>query len=157
MYCRTAVQPEPICVADEVARLRQADPGCAGGAQVTFEGTVRAGDGVARLYLEHYPGMTEQALEALARDAATRWSLTGVVLIHRVGWLDPGEVIVQVTTGAPHRRDAFDACCFLVDALKTDVPLWKKHRHANGSESWVESRPNDLEARAAWSGPGKDR
>ena len=137
-------------VTAEIATLRAADADCASGALVSFEGAVRADGDVRDLFLEHYPGMTDHALRALAEDAAARWSLTGVVLVHRVGRILPGEVIVLAVAAAAHRRAAFQACTYLVDALKTDIPLWKKQRYRDGREEWIESRSEDDRARAAW-------
>lgn len=120
-----------------------------GGALATFTGIVRADDGIDELYLEHYPGMTEAALRALAAEALGRWGLLGAVLIHRVGALAPGDPIVFVATSAPHRAEALEACAYLIDRLKTDAPFWKRERRA-GAATWVEARQSDDQAAARW-------
>lgn len=115
------------------------------GAIVTFTGLVRDfGDqkGVTGLFLEHYPGMTEQAIQALIDQAHQRWRIQRARVIHRVGDLDLGERIVFVGVASAHRKDAFAACEFLIDALKASVPLWKKERGSAGDE-WVEQKASD--------------
>lgn len=120
-----------------------------GGAIASFVGLVRGDDGVEALALEHYPGMTEAALRKLAEDAAARWSLLGATIIHRVGLLRAGERIVLVGTCAPHRRDALDACAYLIDRLKTDAPFWKRERRC-GEDRWVDAQVSDNAAAARW-------
>jgi molybdopterin synthase catalytic subunit len=119
------------------------------GAVATFTGLVRADDGVTELMLEHYPGMTEQALDRLCKNAVERWRLTGALLVHRVGAMRPGDAVVMVVTAAPHRADALAACAFLIDRLKTEAPFWK--REARGEEfHWVGARDSDHEAADRW-------
>lgn len=150
MFCQARIQERHIDAGDELAALRAADPAHGAGALVTFEGAVRASGGVEKLFLEHYPGMTEQAVGRLADTAMSRWELSGVLLVHRVGWIEPGETIVLAGVLAAHRQHAFEACSYLVDALKTDIPLWKKEVLRGGREVWVESRDSDYRARDAW-------
>lgn len=118
-----------------------------GGALASFTGIARADSGVVALELEHYPGMTEQNLHAVADEAMTRWSLLGCVLIHRVGKISVGEQVVVVATAAHHRAEALDACAFLIDRLKTDAAFWKKEHHTDGSALWVDAKSTD-DARA---------
>ncbi len=120
------------------------------GAIASFTGIVRGGGGLVALTLEHYPAMTEAALHTLANEAATRWSLGGIVLHHRVGRLVPGEPIVLVACASPHRADALAACAFLIDRLKTEAPFWKRESFADGRETWVEARCSDDAAAASW-------
>ena len=144
---RVSVDPAPIELAVEVAALEERG---AGGV-ATFTGVVRGDDSVTALELEHYPGMTEQALIALAEAATERWSLLGVTMVHRVGVMVPGDRIVFVGTAAHHRREALAACAFLIDRLKTDAPFWKRERLGENAR-WVEARASDGEASARWSG-----
>lgn len=142
---RVSVDPAPIELAVELAALEERG---AGGI-ATFTGVVRGDDGVTALELEHYPGMTEQALIALAETASARWSLLGVTMVHRVGVMIPGDRIVFVGTAAQHRREALEACAFLIDRLKTDAPFWK--REQLGEEArWVDARASDADAAAGW-------
>lgn len=142
---RVAVQPGPFSVDAELAPLET----LGGGAVASFIGLVRSDGGVETLTLEHYPGMTEAALRRLANDAAARWSLLGATIVHRVGTMSQGERIVLVATCAPHRRDALDACAYLIDRLKTDAPFWKREARA-GEERWVEPRASDDAAAERW-------
>ncbi|MFD1342756.1 molybdenum cofactor biosynthesis protein MoaE [Litorisediminicola beolgyonensis] len=119
------------------------------GAVVTFAGQVRGDGDLEVMEIEHYPGMTERALETIAREAQTRWSLGDVLVIHRYGPLRPGERIMMVATAAPHRRDAFEAAEFLMDYLKSRAPFWKKERGADG-ESWVAAKDEDEAALGRW-------
>lgn len=118
------------------------------GAMVSFTGLVRGGD-VAEMTLEHYPGMTEKALEEIEREARNRWPLQGVTIIHRVGPLAPGARIVFVATASPHRAAAFEAAEFLMDFLKTKAPFWKKEATSEGAR-WVDARETDDAAAARW-------
>ncbi len=121
-----------------------------------FVGTVRdtaAGRPIAAMTLEHYPGMTERALAAIAAEAESRWGLLGCTLVHRVGTLRPGETIVLVLAAAPHRQAALDATAFLIDWLKTRAPFWKKERFSDGAEAWVAARAEDDQAAARWGMP----
>jgi molybdopterin synthase catalytic subunit len=120
------------------------------GAVATFVGIVRGTGGLQSLTLEHYPAMTDAALENLAAQAAARWDLGGVTIIHRVGRLVPGDQIVFVGTASPHRSAALEACAFLIDRLKTDAPFWKAETFADGKSIWVESRTSDEDAAARW-------
>ncbi|MGC4106899.1 MAG: molybdenum cofactor biosynthesis protein MoaE [Thermomicrobiales bacterium] len=118
-----------------------------------FVGTVRAEAGgrpVVALTLEHYPGMTERAMDAIARQAEKRWNLLACTLVHRVGRLTPGTPIVLVLAAAPHRHAALEATTFLIDWLKTEAPFWKKEHFADGGEAWVEAREADDRATARW-------
>ena len=120
------------------------------GAVATFVGLVRgAADGVQEMTLEHYPGMTEKALAEIADEACQRWHLMAVSVVHRVGALLPGEQIVYVGVAAAHRGEAFAACEFVMDYLKTRAPFWKKEQTAQGGH-WVDARDTDDEAAARW-------
>ncbi|MEH6566194.1 MAG: molybdopterin synthase catalytic subunit MoaE [Halopseudomonas sp.] len=122
------------------------------GAVSGFVGYVRdynEGAAVAGMWLEHYPGMTEKALQSIAEQAAARWTLLDVQLIHRVGQLEPGEPIVFVGTASSHRQDAFAATEFIMDYLKTRAPFWKRESTPQG-ERWVEARDSDEQALARW-------
>ena len=103
----------------------------------------------AGMFLEHYPGMTEKVLGKIADEARQRWPLLGLVLIHRIGALQPGEPIVFVGISSSHRQAAFDACAFVMDYLKTRAPFWKKEQVAESSH-WVEARNSDREAAQRW-------
>jgi len=142
---RTAICDVAIDTATEIAALERAG----GGAVATFTGLVRDDDGVSELFLEHYPGATDAALERLAAEAAARWSLAAATVIHRVGAMRPGDRIVFVGTAAAHRAAALDACAFLIDRLKTDAPFWKREQRAGGA-TWVGERPGDHDAAARW-------
>lgn len=118
-----------------------------------FVGTVRDASGGRRIEamtLEHYPGMTERAMAAIAAEAEARWQLCGCTLVHRVGRLRPGENIVLVLATAAHRQAALDATAFLIDWLKTRAPFWKKETFAGGGEAWVEAREADEQAAGRW-------
>lgn len=122
------------------------------GAVAAFVGTVRdmnEGEGVASMTLEHYPGMTQRALEDICAQARKRWNVFDTLVIHRYGPLEPGDRIVLVVVTSAHRGEAFDACEFIIDWLKTQAPFWKKERTPQG-ERWVEAREADDEAAARW-------
>ena len=122
------------------------------GALVSFVGLVRDlndGDAVSQLTLEHYPGMTEKALEAIVSQAQQRWDIVDALIIHRVGVLQATEQIVLVAVTSAHRSQAFLACEFVMDSLKTEAPFWKKERTAAG-ERWLEAKASDDEARQRW-------
>ena len=139
------VQTQPFDIGEEMNRL-SAQPTV--GAVVSFSGLVRDfGDcaQVTALELEHYPGMTEKILAAIIEAARQRWVLDAVTLIHRVGGLPLGEPIVLVLTASAHRRDAFAACEFIMDYLKTEAPFWKKEHNAQGSQ-WVDAKTSDATA-----------
>ncbi|KEQ19228.1 molybdopterin synthase catalytic subunit MoaE [Endozoicomonas numazuensis] len=130
----------------------QLSSNCGTGALVTFTGLVRdenLGDDVGGLYLEHYPGMTEKALQAIIDEAAERWPLQAIKVIHRVGQLHPGDRIVFVGVASAHRKAAFEICEFVMDYLKTRAPFWKKETTAEG-DRWVDARESDEEAAKRW-------
>ena len=144
------VQQEDFDLGSELARLRAGQAGL--GAVVSFVGTVRDmndGASVSEMELEHYPGMTEQALADIVEQAYARWPLLGALVIHRVGPLQPCEQIVLVACGAAHRGEAFAACEFIIDYLKTDAPFWKKEQTPDGAR-WVDARDSDGSAKAKW-------
>jgi len=137
----------------EVASLRAADP--AVGAVVAFVGCVRDhndGSDVSAMELEHYPGMTEAAIEASVDQANARFDIRGVRIVHRVGVLKPQDQIVLVAVSSPHRGSAFAACEFLMDHLKTQAPFWKKETTPQGKR-WVDARVSDDAALARWNLP----
>ena len=122
------------------------------GATATFVGTMRdfnEGDGVTGMTLEHYPGMTEASMAEIVATAAERWELLGAHVVHRVGRLLPGEQIVLVLVASPHRADAFAACEFIMDYLKTDAVLWKREDY-QGEARWLHSAEGDKVRRAGW-------
>jgi molybdopterin synthase catalytic subunit len=140
------VTPEAFDSAIEIAPLAK----LGGGAVASFTGIARDDGGVKAIELEHYPAMTEASLAALMETAFARWSLLGVVLVHRVGLIKVGEPIVVVGTAASHRADALEACAFLIDRLKTDAPFWKKEHFADGLATWVDARSSDDERADKW-------
>jgi len=145
------VQTEDFDVGAEIGRLRADNPKI--GALASFIGVVRdlnQGDSVSELTLEHYPGMTEKALEKIVSEARSRWELYDVLVIHRVGRLRPTDQIVLVVVASAHRGEAFQACEFLMDYLKTRAPFWKKER-AGDATRWVETRDTDDTAARRWS------
>jgi len=120
------------------------------GAVATFVGLVRgASDGVEEMTLEHYPGMTEKSLLEIVEQAEGRWNLMSAIVIHRVGALQPGEQIVYVGVATGHRGEAFAACEFIMDYLKTRAPFWKKEKTAEGAR-WVDARDADDSAAERW-------
>lgn len=144
------IQPGDFDVAAEIAALTAGRTDI--GAVVTFSGLCRDEDGtLAALELEHYPGMAEAEIGRIAAEAAERWPLQGVTVIHRYGRMKPGDNIVLVVTASRHRQAAFDAAVFLMDYLKTSAPFWKKEHGADGSEGgWVDAKETDDEAAARW-------
>ena len=145
------VQPEPFDTGAIVDELRAGDPRI--GAIACFVGLVRdvnEDSTVSAMTLEHYPGMTERALESIAEEALARWELVDIAVVHRVGRLEPTDPIVLVAVASAHRGDAFAACEFVMDFLKTRAPLWKKEATAGG-DRWVEARESDDAAAARWS------
>ncbi len=147
---RVRVQEADFDIAVELASLQHGRTDI--GAVATFVGCVRGhtpGDAISALTLEHYPGMTERAIEAMIDEAARRFALLDARVIHRVGRLSPGDRIVLVAAASSHRRDAFQACEFLMDYLKTHAPFWKKESTGEG-ERWVDARVADDEAVARW-------
>jgi molybdopterin synthase catalytic subunit len=148
------VQTADFDVGAEIARLRGGDPRI--GAVASFVGVVRdlnEGDRVGRMTLEHYPGMTEKAIESIVAEAHSRWDIIDVTVIHRVGELAPTDQIVLVVVASGHRGEAFAACEFIMDYLKTRAPFWKKEETPGGAR-WVEARGSDDEAAERWT-PGR--
>jgi molybdopterin synthase catalytic subunit len=145
MKTRILIQHEPFDLGSEVEDLSREGTG----AVATFTGHVRAEAGLEALILEHYPGMTEREIARHAEEAARRWPLLGVTVIHRVGELKPGEPIVLVAAAAAHRGDAFAACEFLMDHVKTQATFWKQQRRA-GQTVWVDAKPSDDERAGRW-------
>ncbi|HVZ44372.1 MAG TPA: molybdenum cofactor biosynthesis protein MoaE [Ramlibacter sp.] len=147
---RVAIQHEDFDVSREIAALRAHDKGV--GAVCTFVGTVRDrndGSVVSSMELEHYPGMTEQAIESMIDEAHRRFDILGARVIHRIGLLKPLDQIVLVAVTSPHRGESFRACEFLMDYLKTQAPFWKKERTPEG-ERWVDARVTDDAALERW-------
>lgn len=158
MYLDVRVQEADFSVADEYAALRERLAGHTG-AIASFIGLVRevhgtstdSGEPVRMLHLEHYPGMTERSIEAIAETAAERWPLLDVVVVHRVGSLAPAAQIVFVQVAAAHRPAAFAACEYIMDYLKTAAVFWKREDTASGSH-WVEATAGDRARVSGWSG-----
>jgi molybdopterin synthase catalytic subunit len=147
---RVAIQTADFDLAAEVAALRAGDFGV--GAVASFVGTVRTdndGSAVSALELEHYPGMTETAIEAMIDEAERRFDIRDARVVHRVGPLAPGDQIVLVAVSSAHRAEAFRACEFLIDYLKTQAPFWKKETTPEGAR-WVDARADDDAALARW-------
>lgn len=145
------VQTEDFDTGAEIDRLRLSRQDA--GAIVAFVGQVRdinEGSGVDALTLEHYPGMTEKALQEIVDQAKRRWDIFDALVIHRVGTLQPSDQIVLVVVSGAHRGEAFAACEFIMDYLKTEAPFWKKEKTPAG-ERWVEARSSDDAARERWS------
>jgi len=144
------VQREDFDLGAEVAALRAGNP--AVGAVASFLGTVRdvsEGSAVSAMELEHYPGMTEKALEKIEAAARQRWELLGVTIVHRVGPLFPQDQIVLVVVASAHRGNAFAACEFIMDYLKSEAPFWKKEETPLGAR-WVDARVSDDAALRRW-------
>lgn len=147
---RVRIQTEDFDLSAETLSLRGEDGGV--GAVVSFVGTVRDGaDGspVTLMELEHYPGMTEASIEAMVEEAFRRFDIRGARVIHRVGPLEARAQIVLVLVSSRHRGQAFQACEFLMDYLKTQAPFWKKEHGPHGAQ-WVDARVTDDEALARW-------
>jgi molybdopterin synthase catalytic subunit len=147
---RVSIQTADFDLGAEVTALRAGDPGV--GAVAAFVGTVRDrndGQDVSAMELEHYPGMTEKAIEAMIDEAMKRFRIRAVKVIHRVGPLAPLDQIVLVAVTSAHRGDAFQACEFLMDYLKTQAPFWKKEQTPEGAR-WVDARVADDAALARW-------
>ena len=151
---RVRIQAEDFDAGREIAALREGDGGV--GAIAAFIGTVRdrsAGSDAAdttRMELEHYPGMTERAIEAMIDAAQARFDIRGARVIHRVGALMPQDQIVLVVVSSAHRGEAFAACQFLMDYLKTQAPFWKKEHRPDGTAEWVDARVTDDAALERW-------
>lgn len=144
------IQQGDFDVAKEIAALTKGRRDT--GAVVTFTGICRGGEGdgvVSALTLEHYPGMAEAEIARHAETAASRWPLTGLTVIHRVGRIAAGENIVLVVTASVHRRAAFEAAEFLMDYLKAHAPFWKREEGASGT-NWVDAREHDDAAARRW-------
>ncbi|EKZ98991.1 molybdopterin synthase catalytic subunit MoaE [Cupriavidus metallidurans] len=144
------VQHEDFDLGAEVVALRAGNPGV--GAVASFIGTVRdvsEGTRVSTMELEHYPGMTEKALETIEAAARERWPLLGVTIVHRVGLLQPLDQIVLVAVSSAHRGAAFAACEFIMDYLKSEAPFWKKEDTPEGAR-WVDARVSDDAALRRW-------
>lgn len=147
---RVVVQTADFDAGAELERLRGLST--ATGAIASFVGVMRdinEGDPVAAMTLEHYPGMTEKSIAAIVEQARERWPIAGVSVLHRVGELAPQEQIVFVGVSAAHRGEAFAACEFIMDYLKTRAPFWKKEATADG-ERWVEARDSDHASAERW-------
>jgi molybdopterin synthase catalytic subunit len=152
-----SIQPGDFDAAAEYQALR--DSGAGTGAIVTFTGLVRdSGDkpDVRGLYLEHYPGMTEAVIKNLIQQAERRWDVREARVIHRIGRLHLNDQIVFVGVASAHRSDSFSACQFLMDALKTSAPFWKKEIMTEG-EHWVEQKASDRQQSNAWLDQNSDK
>ena len=144
------IQHEPFDVNAELEQLRANDARV--GAIACFIGVVRdlnEGDRVATMSLEHYPGMTEKALDDIVAQAHARWDVYDILVVHRIGELHPADPIVLVAVTGAHRGEAFAACEFVMDYLKTDAPFWKKEITPSGPR-WVDARATDTTARTRW-------
>lgn len=144
------IQTEDFDLTTEIAALRAQQPQV--GAVVSFIGTVRDlndGAAVSEMTLEHYPGMTEKALEQIVAQAQARWAFLDALVIHRIGPLLPLDQIVLVAVTAAHRGEAFAACEFIMDYLKTEAPFWKKEQTPEGAR-WVDARTTDTAALDKW-------
>ena len=150
---RVRIQHEDVDLNAELDRLAASTPGV--GALVSFVGTVRGandGSAVSQMTLEHYPGMTEASIAAIIDAAFARWSLVDALVVHRVGALPAGARIVLVIVAAAHRGEAFAACEFIMDYLKTHAPFWKKEHTPDGAR-WVDARATDDAALKKWTAP----
>ncbi len=144
------IQTEDFDAGAEMAAMRKGNPAI--GAVASFIGVVRdvnEGDTVSEMTLEHYPGMTEKSIEEIIGQARGRWNVIDALVVHRVGVLKPTDQIVLVIVASGHRGDAFAACEFIMDYLKTRAPFWKKERTAEGSR-WVDARVTDDPAAGRW-------
>jgi len=144
------IQEQDFDVSAEMAAMRAGNPAI--GAIASFVGVVRDvndGDSVSTMTLEHYPGMTEKSIATLIDEAAGRWQVLDALVIHRVGTLKPTDQIVLVMVASAHRGDAFAACEFIMDYLKTQAPFWKKEMTPQGGR-WVDARVSDDAAAERW-------
>ena len=147
------IQKELFDVEKIISNLRKNKPSI--GAVVSFIGYVREYNEdtktkkLKQMYLEHYPGMSEKALMKIELNAKSRWSLEDIFIVHRIGKLLPREPIVAVVVASQHRKNAFDACEFIIDFLKTDAPFWKKEI-SDQDELWVQNRVEDNQKKASW-------
>ena len=145
-----SIQENDFDVASEMASLRHSSSKI--GALVSFVGLVRdfsKDDRIENIFLEHYPGMTEKALDKIIHEATVRWNLLGTRVIHRIGLLRPNDQIVLVATAAQHRGEAFASCEFIIDYLKTAAPFWKREQTAHGAQ-WRETRDSDIQRMEHW-------
>ncbi|MGB5468265.1 MAG: molybdopterin synthase catalytic subunit MoaE [Sedimenticolaceae bacterium] len=155
MEIEIRVQETPLDVAEELTPSYTGN--AAVGGVVSFVGLMRdfnEGDQVSEMTLEHYPGMTEKALRAIVDEAAARWELIRVRVFHRVGRIRPQDPIVIVAVASAHRGEAFRACEFIIDYLKTKAPFWKREQTADGRTRWVEARASDDAAADSWQATG---
>lgn len=144
------IQFEDFDVGNEINTMRLSHPNI--GAVVSFVGQVRDfndGDNISAMTLEHYSGMTEKSLKGIVEQAQAMWSIEDALIIHRVGELKPLDQIVLVLVASAHRKDAFSACEFMMDYLKTEAPFWKKEQTTSG-ERWVEAKDSDDQAKQRW-------
>ena len=147
---RVSIQTEDFDLQGEIAALRAGNPRV--GAVCSFIGTVRDrndGSDIASMELEHYPGMTEKAIESMIDEAHRRFDILGARVVHRVGLLQPQDQIMMVAVVSAHRGESFQACEFLMDYLKTQAPFWKKEQTPEGAR-WVDARVDDDAALARW-------
>lgn len=147
------IQTEDFDLSAEILNLRRGNTGI--GAVASFVGLVRDldhGTAVTEMTLEHYPGMTEKALAEIVEEAKRRWNIIDALVIHRIGPLKPTDQIVLVAVSSAHRGDAFAACEFIMDYLKTRAPFWKKEQTEAGAH-WVDARENDETAAQRWTAP----
>ena len=148
---RTRLEPDDLKPSDELAGFLACLEGA--GAVVSFVGLARptdkAGTPLSRLFLDHYPGMTERSLEMIAADALARFDVTDVMVVHRCGEVSPGAAIVFAAAASAHRRAAFEAADYLMDRLKTEAVFWKREDGADGSQ-WIEPTDTDHADRARW-------
>jgi molybdopterin synthase catalytic subunit len=140
---KISVQQEDFDLGLEVLEIQQNN---LVGAVASFVGQVR---GDVPMTLEHYPGMTENAIKKIVEEARSRWQVMDYIVIHRYGDLQPNDQIVLVAIASSHRGDAFAACQFIMDYLKTEAPFWKKEHHPEGAR-WVDARESDDQAKARW-------
>jgi molybdopterin synthase catalytic subunit len=155
---RVSIQTQDFDLSQEVAALRGADGRV--GAVCSFIGTLRDrndGASVRTMELEHYPGMTEKAIEAMIGESMRRFDILGARVVHRIGLLQPADQIVLVAVTSAHRGQSFQACEFLMDYLKTQAPFWKKESSADGGARWVDARESDDAALARWGLPSANR
>ena len=148
------IQEDDFSIENLFEQIKQ-QSGKNAGAISTFTGLVREKDQpgqspLTALKLEHYPGMTEKALVAIAEEAKERFSLSSVVIVHRIGKLAVGERIVYVGTSSEHRESAFNGCQFIMDYLKNEAPFWKKEFREDGSENWIEQKQSDVDTIKNW-------
>ena len=148
------IQHEDFHIGAEIAAMRRGNPAI--GAIASFVGVVRdvnEGDAVSAMTLEHYPGMTEKSIEDILAQARERWKVLDALVVHRVGMLQPTDQIELVIVASAHRGDAFAACEFIMDFLKTRAPFWKKEQTREGAR-WVDARVTDHLAAERWQAKG---